>query len=171
MHSQEFQDLRASGAESLYPNSPVRFDTERLLIRAAYSDQLSAYRARRLWNDAFEGQFLLDAEHDFRIEVTSNLNEHTFSLNCEFLTACGRYAFWRLTHNQAPDIQYLVETAHIPSTAINLPVPLGQLGEGGEHLPSIMGSWPPAISHTFSLKAIFNRFLAWCQESRNGRGF
>lgn len=171
MQFQEFQDLRDNCAEPLYPNSPVRFDTERLLIRATYSDQLSAYRARRLWTEAFESQFLLDTGHDFRLEICSNLTEHSFALTCEFLTACGRYAFWRLTHNQAPDIQYLVETAHIPSSAIHLPVPISQLGEGGEHLPTIMTSWPPMVSQTFSLRAIFNRFLSWCQQNRGSRGF
>jgi hypothetical protein len=36
-------------------------------------------------------------------------------LTCEFSTACGRYAFWRLTNSQSPESQYLIETAHIPS--------------------------------------------------------
>ena len=91
----------------------VSFDLERLRLEGYYSDQLSAYRAKKLWIAAFEKSFLLDFSHDFDIEVHSDLQALTFHLRCDFLTACGRYAFWRLTHNQAPDVQEIVETAHL----------------------------------------------------------
>ena len=39
---------------------------------------------------------------------------HRFMLRAHFVSACARYAFWRLTNCQAPETQYIMETAHIP---------------------------------------------------------
>ena len=94
----------------------VRFDPERLSLYGSYADQLSAYRAKRSWVETLESCFLLDQGHDFEISVYSNLEEGQFSLTCAFLTACARYAFWRLTNHQAPEAQYMIETAHIPAS-------------------------------------------------------
>jgi len=92
----------------------VCFDPEYASLEGTYTDQISAYRARRVWTEALETNFLIDSGHDFLIKVESFVDEGRFTLKCDFLTACGRYAFWRLTHNQAPEAQYLIETAHIP---------------------------------------------------------
>ena len=92
----------------------VCFDPETLSLHGFYKDQLSAYRARKIWLDTLESCFLLDQGHDYNISVISDLATETFSLKCEFQTACARYAFWRLTTHQAPEAQYLIETAHLP---------------------------------------------------------
>jgi hypothetical protein len=42
-----------------------------------------------------------------------------YKVRCDFQTACGRYAFWRLTHHQAPEVQFLLETAHLPYVGID----------------------------------------------------
>lgn len=93
----------------------VSFDPEHITLEGIYSDQLSAYRAKKVWLETLETNFLLESDHDFALRVRSNASERRYVLRCEFLTACARYAFWRLTNNQAPEAQYIIETAHIPN--------------------------------------------------------
>ncbi len=93
----------------------VSYDPEHITLEGTYTDQLSAYRARKVWQETLEGNFLLESEHDFTLKVCSHAVEHRYVLRCDFLTACARYAFWRLTNNQAPEAQYIIETAHIPN--------------------------------------------------------
>jgi hypothetical protein len=95
-------------------NTCVCFDPENVRLEGFYGDQISAYRARRMWVEALERCFLLDLGHDFEVTVHSDLPNSRFKLRCEFVTACARYAFWRLTNQQAPEAQYLIETGHIP---------------------------------------------------------
>jgi hypothetical protein len=97
-----------------YLNSPagVCFDPDNVTLEGVYADELSTFRARKCWVEALENHFLLEVEHDFLLLVERKGDE--FQLRCEFLTACARYAFWRLTNNQAPEAQYIIETAHIP---------------------------------------------------------
>ncbi|MBX7143334.1 MAG: hypothetical protein K1X79_02675 [Oligoflexia bacterium] len=92
----------------------VCFDPERITLEGLYCDQLSAYRARRVWEETLGHSFLLEPKHDFILRVKAVGSEPRYALRCEFLTACARYAFWRLTNNQAPEAQYIIETAHIP---------------------------------------------------------
>ena len=92
----------------------VCFDPENVLLEGSYSDQLSAYRAKKAWIEALERCFLLDVSHDFHVRVASSYTDSKFVLKCEFTTACARYAFWRLTNQQAPEAQYIIETGHIP---------------------------------------------------------
>jgi len=93
----------------------VTFDAERVVLEGFYADELAPYRAKRVWSEILETNFLLDAEHDFTIEIKPAANQR-FILTCHFATACARYAFWRLTNNQAPEAQYVIETAHIPQS-------------------------------------------------------
>lgn len=93
----------------------VRFDTEQARLHGEYSDQLSAYRAKRVWEATLERNFLLDPEHDFSLKVVSEVAAHEFLLTCIFHTACARYALWRLTNEQALEAQYAIETAHVPT--------------------------------------------------------
>jgi hypothetical protein len=102
-------------SEIAFPGD-IRFDPERVILQGVYRDQLSAYRARRIWAEALASNFLLDPGHDYEISVQSDLKQGRFLLNCSFTSACGRYAFWRLTNEQAPEAQYLIETAHIPNS-------------------------------------------------------
>lgn len=111
-HDPEYQDIELT-REIGFPGD-VTFDPEQVTLQGTYGDQLSLYRARRAWKETFESCFLLDPGHDFEIRVSSSVAEGRFTLVCSFLTACGRYAFWRLTSEQAPEAQYLIETAHLP---------------------------------------------------------
>ena len=92
----------------------VCFDPDNVVLQGVYGDEISAHRAKRMWRETLELNFLLDPGHDFALKVSPNLEEDKFKLTCHFLTACGRYAFWRITNNQAPEAQYVIETAHIP---------------------------------------------------------
>lgn len=97
----------------------VFFDPDLIMLEGRYSDELSAHRARRGWVKVFEASFLLEPEHDFTMTVSLMTDEEGFALRCSFVSACGRYAFWRLTHGQAQDAQYLLETSHVPSSLYN----------------------------------------------------
>lgn len=97
-----------------YENTGVCFDPEELTLIGFYKDELSSARARKIWAETLEDHFLLEPEYDFDILNSRNPEEHSFSIQCSFRTACARYAFWRLTNSQAPEAQYLIETAHIP---------------------------------------------------------
>jgi hypothetical protein len=90
------------------------YDADRLVLSGVYMDEVTAYRARKRWIDALEKNFLLEERHDFSIKVRPAYRGRHFKVRCDFLTACGRYAFWRLTNHQAPEVQFLLETAHLP---------------------------------------------------------
>ena len=109
----QYPEVRDSFAEVAPTVPSICFDPERILLEGIYSDQLSAYRARRHWVEAFETHFFLDTDNDFKMSVDPGLTPGSYRLRCEFTSACGRYAFWRLTHNQAPEVQHVVETGHL----------------------------------------------------------
>jgi hypothetical protein len=90
------------------------YDAEKLILEGIYLDEVSAYRARRSWIRTFEMNFLLEEIHDFKVKVVFDSDEHRYHVQCMFTSACGRYAFWRLTHHQAPEVQFTLETAHLP---------------------------------------------------------
>lgn len=94
----------------------VCFDPNTLTLHGLYSDELSAHRARRGWLDTLEHSFFLEVDDDFSLEVKGDLERGRFVLSCEFTSASARYAFWRLTHQQAPEAQYMIETAHVPTS-------------------------------------------------------
>jgi hypothetical protein len=96
----------------------ISFDSDTLVLRGIYADELSAHRAKKTWSRTLENNFLLDFDFDFDIRVTNDEDESLYRVNCDFKTACGRYAFWRITHDQVPDIQYIIRTAHIPSALL-----------------------------------------------------
>lgn len=92
------------------------YDPDRLIIEGIYCDEVTAYRARRRWIEAFKVHFLLEDGEDFSLKVKLLRGNRNFKVQCSFLTACGRYAFWRLTHHQALEVQCILETAHLPRT-------------------------------------------------------
>ena len=107
-------------AQGLDLTQQVFFDPETVTLLGAYTDQLGAYRARKVWSKTFEQTFLLNIEGDFKFSIVRPASEsEQYVLKCEFLSACARYAFWRLTNNQSPEAQYIIETAHIPESRSN----------------------------------------------------
>lgn len=81
------------------------FDAEGITLISRFSDELSAYRARRQWVDILGSYFLLEKGRDFEMSVLANPESEYFVLNCFFTSACGRYAFWRLINEQAPEAE------------------------------------------------------------------
>jgi hypothetical protein len=92
----------------------ITFDPDTIVIQALYGDELSAYRAKKLWSDTLNNFFMLSAEDDFTCSIMHLPEQERYYLVCTFLTSNGRYAFWRITNYQAPEAQYIFETAHIP---------------------------------------------------------
>lgn len=103
-------------AREFPPPAAVTFNSERLCLEGIYADELSAYRAKRAWRDTLTSLFLLEQHDDFELLVDQT-PDALFRVECQFLTACARYAFWRLTNQQAPEAQYMIETAHIPNSS------------------------------------------------------
>lgn len=92
----------------------LSFDAEALVIQGIYVDELSAFRAKKVWSDCLSQYFLLETGVDYLLSIIGSSDGDRFMLRCSFTTACARYAFWRLINNQAPETQYILETAHIP---------------------------------------------------------
>lgn len=92
----------------------VTYDSEAVSLDGRYTDEISLHRAKKLWRQVLEGSFLLESNHDFKLMSSCSPDSGSFTLSATFLSACGRYAFWRLINNQSPEAQYLIETAHIP---------------------------------------------------------
>jgi hypothetical protein len=115
MHQSEYES--SLGGQAPVVGLGLWYDAERLLLEGIYLDEVSAYRARRSWIKAFEMNFLLEDIHDFRVKVSFDVEESHYRVQCSFTSACGRYAFWRLTHHQAPEVQFALETAHLPHVA------------------------------------------------------
>ncbi len=95
----------------------VCFDPDDITLLGVYSDELSLFRAKSGWTKVLESNFMLEDTHDFSIEIVKDYESLRFRLACRFNTACGRYAFWRITNYQAPEAQYEIETAHIPNSS------------------------------------------------------
>ena len=106
------------GESALIFSSEILFDKDTITLFARYHDELSAHRSKRVWVETFESHFLLEQGTDYQLEVKKEDTELEtfFVLRCKFISACARYAFWRITNQQAPEAQYVLETAHIPFT-------------------------------------------------------
>ncbi len=92
----------------------VCFDPDTDTIHGNYPDEISAYRAKKAWLEALKFNFSLkggDQDLVVAIEVTEM---NSFVLSCRFYSATAKYAFWKITNNQSPEVQYIIETAHIP---------------------------------------------------------
>ena len=149
-------DLKAEFSDA----EGVKFDPDRVTLEGYYADELSPFRAKRIWTEILETNFLLDSGHDFsmHVEQKSDSDQNAYVLVCKFLTACARYAFWRITNNQAPEAQYLIETAHIPdcetrrdefATAPDLRL------KDEDQMPAVLGGWADRYS------AENSRFSSW----------
>jgi hypothetical protein len=100
-------------------DSPVRFDPDTFALAGSYSDELAVFRARRGWREALERHLLLERDQDFTLAIVPDVGSERFYMRCEFVSMSGRSAFWRIIHHEAPEVQCLIETAHIPLTDSN----------------------------------------------------
>lgn len=81
------------------------YDAESVILAGKYTDEMSAHRAKKTWIDVLGSYFLLESERDYELWVTTDLTEEYFVIHCCFISACGRYAFWRLVNQQAPEAE------------------------------------------------------------------
>lgn len=109
----------------------ITYDTDSICIIGSFRDEMSAYRARKEWSDILAAHFLLEADRDFFFFVEAKTEpEKHFQLRCEFDSACGRYAFWRLINHQAEEAEEkLLSAGH----------PLNQ-SKGGSNVRAILSS-------------------------------
>lgn len=103
-----------SELQDSYPIEGVYFDGENARLEGNYRDEISAYRAKKNWAQVLANYFLLETDGDIKIVVTQDSESGQYLLRCDFMSACARYAFWRLTNSQTPEAQYMIEIAHIP---------------------------------------------------------
>lgn len=115
MFEKNFKEQQVTLPTQLQWHGPgLRFDTETIIIQGVYDDELSAHRAKGIWTETLESYFLLESGQDFLVSLVTEPSGNRFMLRAHFVSACARYAFWRLTNSQAPETQYILETAHIP---------------------------------------------------------
>lgn len=81
------------------------YDADSIILAGKYSDELSAHRARKDWRGILGSYFLLDEGRDYELWVRSDATARYFVVHCCFISACGRYAFWRLVNQQAPEAE------------------------------------------------------------------
>lgn len=110
-------------------NAPLTFYLDDIAMSASYPDELSAHRARKVWRDILIRVYLLEDESDYRLEVVKDADK--FALVCDFISSCGHYAFWRLSHKQASHVEEELCLAHLPTVnsspeEFSLNVDLGQ---------------------------------------------
>jgi hypothetical protein len=123
------------------------YDPDRLIIEGVYCDEVTAYRARRRWIEALKMHFLLEEGLDFALRVKLLRGERHFKVQCSFSSACGRYAFWRLTHHQALEVQCILETAHLPRPLCSLSVDtlIDEIELSSEMSPELHETTRPSI--------------------------
>jgi len=85
--------------------SSLIYDTDAISLIGRFTDELSAYRSRRNWIEVLSNHFLLESERDFELKIIASDTSGSFLLSCSFISACGRYAFWRLINHQAPEAE------------------------------------------------------------------
>jgi len=109
----EKENSRAAlnGGES---SNTITYNTDDVSIISKFSDEMAAYRCRRTWTEIFGNHFLLENDRDFKLSISSS--GENFSLNCEFNSACGRYAFWRLINHQAPEAERKLINSGYPAS-------------------------------------------------------
>ena len=81
------------------------YDAEEVTLAAKYCDEMAAHRSKKYWVEILDAYFLLEPERDFKLMISSNSASADHMVNCVFTSACGRYAFWRLVNQQAPEAE------------------------------------------------------------------
>ena len=106
-------DLLGVNTETVKSRRGLIFDSEGVNLTGQFNDELGVYRARKLWVQTLNNYFLLERERDYDMEIVVDAERGSWKLNCTFLSACGRYAFWRLINHQAPEAELRLSGASI----------------------------------------------------------
>lgn len=94
-----------SGENTAKVSQRLTYDAEGVSLIGKYNDEISAHRAKRTWKNVLGNSFLLDEGRDYELWISGSIADNNFMISCSFLSACGRYAFWRLINEQAPDAE------------------------------------------------------------------
>ena len=98
----------------------LAFHADGAALIIAFSDELAAYRARKVWTETFRNYFLLERDRDYEIWVSQTAQEDDcFVLSACFVSACGRYAFWRLINQQCPEVEKRLMGIRLPTKEQN----------------------------------------------------
>ncbi|GEM_PF-3159985 len=98
-------EVNHSGVAVRKSNPSLIFDTDGVTLIARFPNELAAYRARKSWTSVLSRYFLLERGRDYEVSVITSPETGYNVLNCYFTSACGRYAFWRLINDQAPEAE------------------------------------------------------------------
>lgn len=107
----------------------ITFNAEGVSLIAQFEDELSAYRAKKNWVTTLHTSFLLQRDKDYELEIKGSVEEGSFSAQCKFTSPCGRYAFWRLINQQAPETERKLARIANPNLDTTSPSVLGKLKE------------------------------------------
>ena len=144
-------------------DSLIMYDVDGVALHGKFDNELAAYRARTEWEDVLKNYFLLEQERDYQLEIAGSLERHLFVLTCNFCSACGRYAFWRLIHHQAPEAEQDLLSSAVPKHQKADKQTAAKLWWSGEEGPSIISTENKetdnsVIAHILkSIKNITNR--------------
>lgn len=97
-----------TNAPQIRASASVKYDTEKVLLIGTFFDELSAYRARRVWLNTLAQYFTLEDKRDYDLSLSRSDQERdkiAYVVTCSFHSACGRYAFWRLINGQSPEAE------------------------------------------------------------------
>jgi len=111
MLGRESSHAVVNGGES---NNTMTYNTDNISIISQFADEMSVYRCRRTWTEILGNHFLLEKDRDFKMDIL--ISESLFQLTCEFNSACGRYAFWRLINHQAPEAERKLISSGYPES-------------------------------------------------------
>ena len=98
-------EMTETGVRVRKSSPTLIFDTDGVCLTSQHTNEMAAYRTRKKWCDILSNYFLLERGRDFEMSVLASPETKYFVLNCYFTSACGRYAFWRLINNQAPEAE------------------------------------------------------------------
>ncbi len=104
--------FRKENSQSVVDENVVTYDTDKVSILGEFDNEMAAYRTRKEWVQILANYFLVERDRDYSLNIEAlkndKKNQTRFKLECSFSSACGKYAFWRLINNQAPEAEKLI---------------------------------------------------------------
>lgn len=143
----------------LAKRSGLIFDAEGVTLIARCNDELSAYRAKKNWVLVLKSYFLLELERDYELSVLASPEQGYFTVSCFFISACGRYAFWRLINDQAPEAELKLGALQTSNSSPCRPSLFGRLKSPSSTIPTpaILGG--PMTNNSTAIPSRFQQFL------------
>ena len=99
-----------------YRDCVLDFNKDTHILSKSYTDEISAYRAKKTWVSLLKG-CLLDVVDDINLRVTKMeviQAGNLYTLSCKFHSHTARYTFFRMISNNMNVLVCSLEAAHIP---------------------------------------------------------